>query len=208
MWNKRFPAGVTHGKRLERDQNMPDNDFARPMTGADIMPPAGTDFTPAVPLKDAEVEFEPATGNTGGGGGGARQQLKDASGKLTAQASDKARGLAEMGKERGGAALDQLAQMLTDAAGQVDGKLGAQYGQYARTAAEQVQGLSSAVRDKDIDELLDDARALVRKSPAVAIGAAAAIGFVVARLVQSGLDANANANANANAGANSGSGRV
>ena len=162
------------------------------MTNADTTPPTGTDFTPAVPLKEAGVEFEPATGNTGGNAaGGARQQLKDASGKLTTQAADKARGLAEMGKERGGAALDQLAQMLTDAAGQVDGKLGAQYGQYARTAAEQVQGLSSAVRDKDIDELLDDARALVRKSPAVAIGAAAAVGFVIARLIQSGLDASA-----------------
>ena len=185
---------------------MADNDTARPTTDADTTPPTNTDFTPAVPLKDTGVEFNAAGSGggdaQGGGNSGVRQQLAEASGKLGQQASERARGLAEMGKERAGGALDQLAQLLTDAAGQVDGKLGAQYGQYARTAAEQVQGLSSAVRDKDIDELLDDARALVRKSPAVAIGAAAAIGFVVARLVQSGLDANANA------GANSGSGRV
>jgi ElaB/YqjD/DUF883 family membrane-anchored ribosome-binding protein len=160
------------------------------MTDADILPPTGTDFTPAVPMSNATVEFEAAT--EGGGsetGGSPRQQLKDVGGKLTAQASDKARGLAEMGKERASGALDQLAQMLTDAAGQVDGKLGAQYGQYARSAAEQVQGFSSSVKDKDMEELLEDARTLVRKSPAVAIGAAAAIGFVVARLFQSGLDA-------------------
>ena len=154
------------------------------MTDADIAAPTGTEFTPAVPLKDAGVEF-----TADGGTGGSRQQLKDASSKLTAQAGDKARSFAEMGKERAGGALDQLAQMLTDAAGQVDGKLGAQYGQYARSAAEQVQGLSASVRDKDIDALLEDARGLVRKSPAVAIGAAATIGFVVARLIQSGLDA-------------------
>lgn len=166
----------------------------RPMTDADTTPPSGTEFTPAMPLKDTGVEFDPAPEDGDAGstsGGGAKQQLKQASGKLTAQAGDKARGLAEMGKERAGGALDQLVQMLNDAAGQVDGKLGAQYGQYARSAADQVQGLSSAVRDKDIDELLDDARALVRKSPAVAVGAAAALGFIVARLVQSGLDANA-----------------
>ncbi|MDB5696369.1 MAG: hypothetical protein JWN21_1912 [Sphingomonas bacterium] len=162
----------------------------RPMTDADILPPTNTDFTPAVPMSEATVEFEAATEGTGNETGGSpRQQLKDVGSKLTAQASDKALGFAEMGKERAGGMLDQLAQMLTDAAGQVDGKLGAQYGQYARSAAEQVQGLSSSVKDKDMEELLDDARTLVRKSPAVAIGAAAAIGFVVARLFQSGLDA-------------------
>ena len=167
---------------------MADHEPARPMTDADDSPPADTEFTPAAPLKDAGVEFEPAD-DTGGGAHGVRQQLTDAGGKLGQQASEKVRSFAEMGKERAGGALDQLAQMLTDAAGQVDGKLGAQYGQYARTAAEQVQGFAGSVRDKNLDELLDDAREVVRKSPAVAIGAAAAIGFVVARLVQSGLDA-------------------
>ena len=54
-----------------------------------------------------------------------------------------------------------------------------------------MQGISASVRDKDIDELLDDARALVRKSPAVAIGAAATLGFVLARLISAGIDANA-----------------
>jgi ElaB/YqjD/DUF883 family membrane-anchored ribosome-binding protein len=168
---------------------MAENDFARPMNDADITPPAGTEFTPAMPLKDAGVEFDAASGTDSTGG--PRQALKQASGKLTAQAGDKARSFAEMGKERAGGALEQLAAMLEDAAGQVDGKLGAQYGQYARSAAEQVQGFSSAVKEKDVDQLLDDARALVRKSPAVAIGAAATLGFVLARLIQAGLDENA-----------------
>lgn len=170
---------------------MADNDTAnpgaRPMGDTDVSPPSGTDFTPAVPLKDTGVEFN-AEGD-GGPSGGTRQQLQEAGSRLGAQAQEKARGIAEMGKERAGGALDQLAKMLTDAAGQVDGKLGAQYGQYARTAAEQVQGFSSAVREKDLDELMDDARGLVRKSPAVAIGAAAAVGFILARLIQSGVDA-------------------
>ena len=170
---------------------MADNDQLRPMNDADVTPPSGTEFTPAVPLKDTGVEFDPADSGTtsGGASGGVRQQFTDATGKLSSQASDKVRGFAEMGKDRAGGALDQLVTMLNDAAGQVDGKLGAQYGQYARSAAEQVQGLSQSVKDKDLDELLDDTRALVRKSPAIAIGAAAAIGFVIARLIQSGLDA-------------------
>ena len=144
-----------------------------------------------MPLKDAGGEFAPGAGGASGGTAtsGLRQQLTDGAGKLQGQAGERIRGLADMGKERAGGALDSLAQMLTDAAGQVDAKLGAQYGGYARTAAEQVQGLSSQVKNQDLDELLDSARTFVAKSPGVAVGVAAALGFVVARLVQSGVDA-------------------
>ncbi len=120
----------------------------------------------------------------------AKQAIKDGANKYTAQATDKVRTFAEDGKARASGALEQVAQLLTDAAGQVDEKLGSQYGGYARSAADSVSGFADQVKAKDIDELFDDARALVRKSPAIAVGAAAAIGFVVARLVQSGVDAN------------------
>ena len=120
----------------------------------------------------------------------AKQAIKDGASKYGAQAADKARTFAEDGKARASVALEQIAQLLTDAAGQVDEKLGSQYGGYARNAADSVSGFADQVKAKDIDELFDDARELVRKSPAIAVGAAAAIGFVVARLVQSGVDAN------------------
>jgi len=116
--------------------------------------------------------------------------IKDNASKYGQQAADKARLFAEDGKARAGTALEQVAQLLTDAAAQVDDKLGAQYGGYARSAADSVSGFAEQVRAKDIDALVDDVTALVRKSPAVAVGAAAALGFVVARLVQSGIDAN------------------
>ena len=41
---------------------------------------------------------------------------------------------------------------------------------------------------KQVDDILEDTRQFIRKSPGVAIGAAAAIGFVLARLVRSGRD--------------------
>ena len=66
-------------------------------------------------------------------------------------------------------------------------KLGEQYGGYIRQAADAVSGLASTLRDKDPDELIDDARNVVRSSPAVAIAAAAAVGFLMARVVKSGL---------------------
>ena len=168
---------------------MAENDTgARPMSDADITPPSDTEFKPAVPLKGTGVEFEPATGDTPTGGG-VRRQLTDGAGKLQAQAGDKARDFARLGQERAGGALDQLATMLADAAGQVDAKLGAQYGDHARSAADAVQRFAGQVKEQDFDQLLDQGRELIRKSPAVAIGAAAAVGFVLARLVQSGVDA-------------------
>ncbi|HXH17425.1 MAG TPA: hypothetical protein VNJ10_15020 [Sphingomonas sp.] len=152
------------------------------MADTDATPMGESDFTAdsnthvAAPLKGSTTD--------------AKQAIKDGATKYTAQAADKARSFADDGKARAGTALDQIAQLLTDAAGQVDEKLGAQYGTYARSAADSVSGFAEQVKAKDMDELIDDARELVRKSPAIAVGAAAAVGFVIARLVQSGVDAN------------------
>lgn len=123
---------------------------------------------------------------------GARQAFKDEAGKLSSQGIDKAKAYAVDGKDRAGGALEEFAKLLTDAAGTVDEKLGAQYGDYARSAANSLSGFGDTLRNKDVDDLLADAKELVKKSPAVAIGTAAAVGFVLARLVKSGLDANDN----------------
>ncbi len=104
------------------------------------------------------------------------------------QYADKARGYAEQGKERASAGLDSVAKMIGDGAGQVDGALGEVYGDYVRKAAGAVSDFSDTLRDKDVDELIDDARDLVRRSPAIAIGAAAAAGFVLARIIKAGSE--------------------
>ncbi len=170
---------------------MAENDTPQPMNDADITPPpATTQFEPAAPLKDAGVDFDPAgaTKDAAGKMAGAKQAFDDGASSLQQQAVDKVRLFAEDGKERAGGALDQLAQMLLDAAAQVDEKLGAQYGDHARTAATTVQGFAESVRNKDVDELADDVRGYIRKSPAAAVGVTAALGFALARMVHAGLD--------------------
>ena len=134
----------------------------------------------------ASNETPPETGGTEKPS--ATQTLKDNVIKCANDAGEKAKGYAEDGKSRAGTALDELAQMLHDAAGTVDEKVGEQYGQYARSAAEAVANFSGTLKEKQVDEIIDDAREFVKKSPAVAIGTAAAIGFVLARLVKAGLD--------------------
>jgi ElaB/YqjD/DUF883 family membrane-anchored ribosome-binding protein len=118
-----------------------------------------------------------------------RDQASAKATDFKAQAADKARGYAEEGKARASAGLDSVAKMISDSAAQIDEKLGGNYGDYARKAGDAVSGFSASLRDKDVEELIDDARDLVRRSPAIAIGAAAAAGFVIARIVKAGSEA-------------------
>jgi len=109
--------------------------------------------------------------------------------ELRGQGADSARNFAMAGKDRAVSALDDLVRMVEEAATEVDGRLGSQYGDYARRAADGLGSFSESFKEKDVDELFADARALLTKSPAIAIGTAAALGFVVARLVRAGIDA-------------------
>lgn len=131
-----------------------------------------------------------------GGESQPRGALQDAKAKigeqaigLKEQAADKARDYAAVGKDKAVAGLDNVIRLIDEAATTVDDKAGQQYGDYVRRAGEAVAGVATSLRDKDVDQLIDDARTVVRKSPALAIGAAIAVGFVAARLVKSGQDA-------------------
>jgi ElaB/YqjD/DUF883 family membrane-anchored ribosome-binding protein len=119
---------------------------------------------------------------------GTTQALKDEAAKLGSQAADRARAFAGENKERASGALDEVARMMRSAAEDVDSRLGAEYGKYARSAADGIAGFAENLRGKEVDELFDQASDLVRKSPAIAVGTAAAVGFVLARLIKSGID--------------------
>lgn len=137
----------------------------------------------------------PAADATGPRGGSARAKARDfaanwreQSGTLADQAKQTARTAAATAKDTTGSALHGLAKLIAETAGTVDGKLGPQYGDYARQAAASVAGAARHLDEKDIDELTQEARDFVRKSPAVAIGAAALVGFVLMRLARGSGD--------------------
>ncbi len=123
----------------------------------------------------------------------AAETIREQAGKLGSQAADRARAFAGEGKDRATGALDEVAKLFEGAALDVDARLGEDYGKYARTASTAITNFSDSLRGKEVDDLIDDAAALIKKSPAIAVGAAAAIGFVLARLVKSGIDAAADA---------------
>lgn len=112
--------------------------------------------------------------------------LKGDAQTLANQASGKARDAANKGKDKAAEAVGNLARMLEDSAGTVDSKFGKQYGDYARSAASTVAGLATTLDKKDLDELAASTRDMVKKNPAIAAGAAAVIGFVLARMLKGG----------------------
>lgn len=115
-----------------------------------------------------------------------KSKVKSEMNDFKAKAADGARAAAEKGKDRATEAVGSIGKLIRDSATTIDENVGKQYGDYARSAAEMVEGFAGKMDAKDVDAIAEDARQFVRKSPAVAIGAAAAIGFVLARLVRSG----------------------
>lgn len=57
--------------------------------------------------------------------------------------------------------------------------------QYVERAADQIERFSERLKNKDVNELLDDAQQLARRQPAVFIGGAFALGLVGARFLKS-----------------------
>lgn len=110
----------------------------------------------------------------------------DKSSEIKSQVSEKIRVAANEGKAKTGEAANNISKMIEDSAATIDKNIGEKYGNYARSAAGAVSSFGERLNSKEVDELVDDARNFVRKSPAVAIGAAAAIGFVISRLIKSG----------------------
>jgi ElaB/YqjD/DUF883 family membrane-anchored ribosome-binding protein len=135
------------------------------------------------PKGDAE---RPVTGS-GSAEGGLAERFRSGRERLANQAGDKARGLVSQGLERASEALANVSKMVGDTAPGIDERLGEEYGNYARRAAGAIENVANSIAEKNADELIDDTRNFVRNSPGVALAGAAVVGFVVARLVKSGL---------------------
>ncbi|MEO7601645.1 MAG: hypothetical protein ABIS39_00050 [Sphingomicrobium sp.] len=118
-------------------------------------------------------------------------KLRDGGEKLASQAGDKARGFVSQGLERASETLANVSKMVSDTADGIDERLGQDYGDYARKAASAIDRASTSLASKNPEELIDDTREFVRKSPGIALAGAAVVGFVLARLIKSGLASDA-----------------
>ena len=128
-----------------------------------------------------------SSGSGTDGGNGVVDQLRGHATTLRGQAGTRVREFAEGGKARATDALDELSKVVSDTAESIDQRMGGDYGEYARKASDAVAGFADTLREKDVDELYDNVRQAVKKSPGVAIGIAAVVGFTLVRLVKAGM---------------------
>jgi hypothetical protein len=111
-------------------------------------------------------------------------------------AKEDARALADRAREAAMAALDR---QKAEAASQLDGLAGAfrnaaeslerqhysPIARYAGFAAENLGGIAEALNEQDLASLLESARRLARRQPALFVGGAVALGFGLARFLKS-----------------------
>lgn len=142
---------------------------------------AGAENTAASPTEGGQPTARPAATNA------IMDKVRTGGEKLSGHAADKARDLLSQGIERSAEALASVGKLIGDTAPGIDERLGEEYGEYARRAADTIENAANSLAAKDPDELIDDTREFIRKSPAVALAGAAIVGFALARLIKSGL---------------------
>jgi ElaB/YqjD/DUF883 family membrane-anchored ribosome-binding protein len=174
-------------ERDEGDQTITLNDTARSDRNK---PTSNPDLERLVSTDAGKKSDESRSGSNGGLTQNLADRFRSGREQLAGQAGDKARGLVTQGLERTSEALANVAKMVGDTAPGIDERLGEEYGEYARRAAGAIENAANAIADKDPDELIEDTRSFVRNSPGIALAGAAVVGFVVARLVKSGLSSN------------------
>jgi hypothetical protein len=163
----------------DQDENLPE--------GTDkIIAGASTTRPEPLPADEALVVVEADSGSEPGGNR-VMDRVRSGRDKLSGQAADKARGLVAQGIERSAEALANVSKLVGDTATGLDERLGEEYGDYARSAAERIEGAANSLAAKDADELIDDTREFVKRSPGVALAGAAIVGFALARLIKTGL---------------------
>lgn len=111
-------------------------------------------------------------------------KVKEQASAVGAEAIETARKAATQGKDMAAEALTEISKLAEGAAKVVDERVGEQYGDYARKAATSVGNAATALQGKDIDTIVTDTKDFVKKRPAIAIGAVAAVGLFVAGLLR------------------------
>lgn len=119
------------------------------------------------------------TGSGASGAGSFREQTMN----LRSQATDKLRSFADEGKQQVTNSLDGLVDAAREIANRIGDK-GGPLGGYAVTAADTLEHWASAVKDKSVEDIIDDGREFIRQQPGVAVGIAVAAGFVLTRLLK------------------------
>ncbi len=107
--------------------------------------------------------------------------------KLTETVQEKARQLADEQKRQAAEQVESVAKLANTLAEHVEKAL-PPAGSYVRGAAAEIDRISSTLRDRSIDALLNDAREYARRRPALVLAAAVVAGLGFARFLKASAD--------------------
>ena len=146
-------------------------------------------------MADTNTSSTSATSRTGTGGepsgarssSGTRQQSnrENPGGGLMNRVKESATAQLAGQKDRGTDALGTVAQAIRQSTQRLRDEQHESIATFVDRAADQIEGWSRRLREKDVDELLGDVQRLARRQPAVFIGSAFALGLVGARFLKS-----------------------
>jgi gas vesicle protein len=119
------------------------------------------------------------------------RQVKEQASQLAESAKDAASGAgerlrdaAEDQKNAGADFVSGLAGAVRRAAGEFDDQI-PQAGQYIRRAAQQIDGASEALRQRDLGELFEGVQDFARRQPTAFLGMTVLVGFAAVRFLKS-----------------------
>jgi hypothetical protein len=141
--------------------------------------PGATAFDTSQPIGTGEP-FGSASGTTGTMGGGDRRQA----GRLIDQVKDKATSQLNSQKQRATAGLGSVADAVRQTGRQLRDQRQDAVAEIVENAASQIERFTNHLKDRNLDELVDDAQRLARQQPALFIGGSFAAGLIAARFIK------------------------
>lgn len=112
-------------------------------------------------------------------------EAKDQTKKVAEQARDHVQNLVSQQKDQAADRLGSLAGALREAGRKLDeGEQAGDFGRYADRAAEQVERLSTYLRDSDLRGFVQDTENFARRRPEVFLGGALLAGLALARFLK------------------------
>jgi ElaB/YqjD/DUF883 family membrane-anchored ribosome-binding protein len=114
----------------------------------------------------------------------AKARIRAEVAKLKSEAGGKARSAAEEGKTKAAETLQSVSRATREAAEKLRGSQAEPFAGYVESAADSIDSFAERMRTKSVDDLVDDMREMVRRSPVIMIGIAAAAGFLLSRFLR------------------------
>lgn len=111
-------------------------------------------------------------------------QAQQKAGEAVGQAREQVKSQLSEQKEKATEGIHTVAEVLRQTGRSLRDQNYDSAGQYAETAADQVDQFSEYLRDKDMDQLMNQVQDFARSRPALILGATFALGFLAARLIK------------------------